>query len=229
MLYDKEKGVLYKHRGIEKQMHLFANMRVQKAMFISVAASLFFLAFVFSLTTNTISNVSAVETNEVGVYWNPACTDNVASIEWGTLAPGRMRDIRVYIRNEVDEPQFLFMSTENWDPSNASHYITLRWNYTRQRIDPDEVLEITLTLSVSRYIKGISNFRFNILIAGSQNLPGDINGNGIIDLGDVGKLDLIYSGFITDPELVARADINGDGIIDLGEVGKLEFMFSGVI
>ena len=209
-------------------MQLFANVRVQKATFIIVAASLVFLVFIFSLTTNTVRNVSALDTN-VGVYWNPTCTDKVDEIKWGTLTPGSVTNKSVYILNIVDEPQFLFMYTENWDPQNAKNHITFEWNYARQRIDPDGILEITLTLSVSRDIEGISNFGFDIFIAGSPDLPGDINGNGRIDLGDVGKLDLIYSGFITDPELVERADLNGDGVIDLGEVAKLEFMYSDII
>jgi hypothetical protein len=58
---------------------------------------------------------------------------------------------------------------------------------------------------------------------------GDINGNGRIDGGDVGKLDLIYSGFITDPVLVARGDINGDGEITGADVGKLDLIYSGVL
>jgi hypothetical protein len=194
-----------------------------------VVTSLVFYVFIFFVATNTITNVSAVDTSKVGVYWNSDCSDGVSLIEWGTLTPNSVKNIAVYIQNEVDELQFLSMRQINWNPSKASDYITLEWNYTGKPIDPGEVFQILLTLSVSRYIEGISNFSFDILITGSQNPPGDIDGNGRIDGGDIGKFYLIYSGFITDPILVARADINGDGKVTGGDVGKLDLIYSGFL
>jgi hypothetical protein len=62
-----------------------------------------------------------------------------------------------------------------------------------------------------------------------KKIYGDINGDGRITLADVGKMDLIYSGIITDPELVARADINDDGFVTLADVGKLDLIYSGIL
>jgi hypothetical protein len=202
----------------------------EKAALAVVVSSIILFAFMFLVTTNNIANVSAVEANGVGVYWDSHCTDTVSSVDWGNLTPGSVKNVVVYIRNEVEEPLYLVMSTMNWNPSKASDYITLRWDYTGRRTDPGETLQIKLILFISRYIEGISNFSFDIVIAGSQNLPGDINGDGIVDLGDVGKLDLIYSLIITPPYYPSyMPDMNGDGIVDLGDVGKLDLIYSGYL
>jgi len=170
------------------------------------------------VTTNTITNVSAVEANGVGVYWDINCSNIVSSIDWGTLEPGSSKNIIVYIRNEADEPQFLNMSTINWNPSKASEYITLIWNYSGRLIYPGEILQIKLVLSISRYIEGISNFSFDILIAGIQNCPGDINGDGHVNLLD---LSLLARHWHNIPTYDPRADINMDGSVDLLDLGIL--------
>jgi len=148
------------------------------------------------MNMNGTTNVSAVEANGVGVYSDNNCSKRVSSIDWGTLEPGLSKDITIHIRNEENEPLFLVLWTTNWNPSKSSKYMDLKWNYSARQIDPDEVLQITLTLSISRHIEGISNFSFDMVIRGSQNLLGDINGDGEVTLADVGKLNWIYSSFL---------------------------------
>ena len=48
-------------------------------------------------------------------------------------------------------------------------------------------------------------------------LLGDVNGDGMVDLGDIGPfVDLLFDPFA---EFQAEADINGDMVIDLGDIG----------
>jgi hypothetical protein len=194
-----------------------------------VVTSSVFYVFVLGVTTNTITNVSGVVPEGVGVFKDSSCASPCEYIDWGTLTPGSTEKYDVYVLNKDVVPIYLIMSTANWSSSQASYYLTLRWNYAGQRIDPGDVLQLTLALSVSPSIKDVSEFSFDILIAGSQNLPGDINGDGRITGVDVGKFFMIYSGFITDPVLVARGDINGDGEITGADVGKIDLIYSGVL
>jgi hypothetical protein len=189
---------------------------------------------IFSITLNSTTSVSAIEVKGVGVYWDINCNNEASSIDWGTLNPGSVKNIAVYVRNEGEEPTYLILSTTNWNPPKASDYITLRYNYTGQQIDPGEALQITLTLSISRYIEGISSFGFDILLTGSDHLWGDVNGNGVVgsmDFGDVGKMYLIYSGVITGPpELIERGDINRNGVVgptDFGDVITMFLIYNG--
>jgi len=182
---------------------------------------------ILSPTMNNTTNVSAVEVNGVGVYWDSRCSNRVFSIEWGTLNPGSVKNVAVYIRNEVGEPMYLILSETNWNPSKASQYLNLRWNYPGQRMNPGEKLQITLTLSVSRSIEGISSFSFNIVITASDRLVGDINGDGIVDMADVRRAARAYeSRAVDDPTTPwdeterwdPAADLNNNGTIDIADI-----------
>jgi hypothetical protein len=50
------------------------------------------------------------------------------------------------------------MTTENWNPQNAPNYLTRNWNCNGQQLNPLEVVQITLSLTVSSSIQGIKNF-----------------------------------------------------------------------
>ena len=115
----------------------------------------------------TVSNVGAVKAVGVGVYWDPDCVNSVASIDWGTIEPGFSNTVQVYIRNEGNSASTLSMYTENWNPASASNYMTLDWDYTGQTVNPDEVVAVTFTLTVSSSIQGITSFSFDIVIVGS--------------------------------------------------------------
>ena len=73
-----------------------------------------------------------------------------------------------YLRNEGNSDLTLSLDATNWIPSNAQNYLTLSWNYGGQVIRPNQVLQVTLTLSVSPNITGIENFNFDIEIVGTS-------------------------------------------------------------
>jgi hypothetical protein len=177
------------------------------------------------VTTNTITNVSAVEATNIGVYWDSGCTNRVLTIDWGNLTPGSLKNVIVYIKNEVEEPIYLMKSTTNWKPSKASDYITLGWSYTGQRMNHGETLQITLTLSVSRHIEGISSFNFDISIAGSDRLLGDINGDGIVNITDVVIVALAFGSKPGDPNWNSYADLNQDGFVNIVDIVTVAMYF----
>jgi len=139
------------------------------------------------LLTKTLALPSqgAVKAIGIGVYRDRSCSSKVSSIDWGTAEVGSVKTVTVYIRNEGNAAITLSINTTNWSPSTASKYISLSWNYDGQPIDPNQVIQVTLTLSVSSSITGISSFSFDIMItcvevaspptprpgAGSEPLP----------------------------------------------------------
>ena len=183
----------------------------EKALFAFVVVSLIFCVFMFLVTINTIANVSAVEANGVGVYWDSDCSNRASSIDWGTLNPGSVKNVSVYIRNEEEEPMHLTLSTTNWNPPEASEFLNLGWDYTGWRMNAGETLQITLSLSVSRYIKGISSFSFDILVAGSDRLPGDVDGDGKVDYKDLFAMAAAYGSKLGDPNWDSNCDFDQDG------------------
>jgi len=123
-------------------------------------------ALVFGLlsASTTISNTGNVKTVGVGVYWDSSCSQEVSLIEWGSLDPGETSSVTVYVRNEGTVAVVLRMTTENWDPPEASSYITLSWDYSEQTLEPGESIQVTLTLSISSDIQNVTEFDFDIVI-----------------------------------------------------------------
>jgi len=121
---------------------------------------------IFGLLTKTatVGGTGVVKSVGVGVYSDSNCTSPVSSINWGTAEPGTSVNKTVYIRDEGNAPITMSMQTQNWSPANASSYITLSWNYAGGSIQPGQVVTVTLTLSVSAGISGITNYSFDILI-----------------------------------------------------------------
>jgi hypothetical protein len=116
----------------------------------------------------TLPNLGTVKATGVGVYWDSDCSNSVTSVNWGTVAPGSTNDVTVYIKNEGNAAETLSSTAENWNPSTASAYMSLSWDYAGQVIAVDGVVEVTLSLSVSSAIEGITSFSFDIIIVGSD-------------------------------------------------------------
>ncbi|MDH5376283.1 MAG: AbrB/MazE/SpoVT family DNA-binding domain-containing protein [Candidatus Bathyarchaeota archaeon] len=81
--------------------------------------------------------------------------------------PGSVGNVTVFIRNEGNAVVILSMNTTNWNPSNASNFVTLSWDYGGQMVDPEDVVEVTFMLSVSSSVEAITDFSFDIVIVGS--------------------------------------------------------------
>jgi hypothetical protein len=128
------------------------------------------IGVVYALTSVSVylSSVGTVKALGVGVYWDSGCSQTVSSIDWGLAEPGAVKNVTVYIRNEGNAPITLSLQTANWNPPSAADYISLSWNYGGQIIDPNQVVAVTLSLSVSSNIQGITTFSFDIVIAGSD-------------------------------------------------------------
>jgi len=151
---------------------------VKSKEFVVAGATLTLVTYVLALslvgqvlsavqTSRTVSNAGTVKAIGVGVYWNNECTDPLSSIDWGILEPGSSKNVTCYIRNEGNSVSTLSMYASNWNPSNASDYLTLSWDYGGQSINPEDVAQVTFKLSVDASIDGITSFSFDITIVGS--------------------------------------------------------------
>ncbi|MBS7632799.1 hypothetical protein KEJ15_04145 [Candidatus Bathyarchaeota archaeon] len=101
----------------------------------------------------------------VGVFWNSNCTSPVSFIDWGMVEPGSMNNVTVYVRNEGNVAASISLATENWNPLNASDCLTLSWNYDGKQLNPLEVVQVMLTLTVPVDVHGIKSFSFDIVIS----------------------------------------------------------------
>jgi hypothetical protein len=104
---------------------------------------------------------------DVGVYSDQACTTPVQSIQWGIIEPGATANQTVYVRNEGGSNTTLTMTTSNWNPNNASKYISLNWNYTGQILQASQAAQVKFTLLIMENVQGITDFSFDLTIASS--------------------------------------------------------------
>ena len=125
--------------------------------------------FIYGLltATRTIGSHGSVKAIGVGVYWDASCTSEVSSVDWGVIEPGSSANVTVYIKNTGNSPVTLTLSTDNWNPTEASSYMTLTWDYGGQSIEAGGVVQVTLSLAVASNVSGITDFSFDIIITGS--------------------------------------------------------------
>jgi hypothetical protein len=145
---------------------IFSNFTLFLALVIAIIVS---APVIYSVLTNTriINSTGNVKTIGVNVYWDSACTNQVSSINWGTMAPGSATDNIVYVKNTGNAAATLTLGTQNWSPSSASGYMKLTWNYTGQSISPDADVPVKFTLTMFANATGITTFSFDILITAS--------------------------------------------------------------
>ena len=128
-------------------------------------------AFPAGQASRTFSSTGAIQiqtTAGIGIYSDSQCYTQLSSVSWGTLQPGESQTATCYIKNEGNTPITLSLQASNWSPASAANYLALNWNYNNQQISPDQVVQVTLTLSVASNIQGITTFGFDITIVGSS-------------------------------------------------------------
>ena len=135
-------------------------------LLIVIGFSAISLALIYHMMT--IPSVGNIRyTFGLGIYWDNKCSKNVTSLDWGTAEPGLTTNETIYIRNEGNTPTILYLNTTDWNPPTAPNYITLNWDYNEEAIQQNHVVQVTLTLSISPNIEGITTFQFDIIISQS--------------------------------------------------------------
>lgn len=190
-------------------------------LFLLFCLPLLILSFAFLSSQNSFPSVSAVEASGgIRVYWDEDCNHEILSIDWGTIAPGGISEIVVYVRNEQSESIFLSVYTLNWNPSGASQYLSFSWKCANIRIRAGEVIPVTQRLAVSIFVRDIVNFNFDTRFIGRRYPPGDVTMNYKIDMRDIGYIAKRLGIDPRHPLWDSNADLNMDNKIDMRDVGE---------
>ncbi len=148
------------------------NQRISALIFLTVIAMAIGAVVLGSgilFGSRTITNQGNVNAVGVGVYSEVECTNELSSVNWGYIEPGSSKNFTIYIRNEGNVPMTLNMTTQEWDPSSTSTYVSLRWNREASLVAVDSVVETVLTLLVSPDIAEITSFTFEITVIGTES------------------------------------------------------------
>jgi hypothetical protein len=137
----------------------------------------FFLIFVtgvligYSLTTLVqyrITNVSAIKTLSISVFWDQNKVNPVLEIDWGILDPNSSKTFIVYVESTSNVPLTAFVYAEKWQPLNAADFISFEASPNDFTLQPGQVVQVGLTLKVAYDIEGITAFSFDIMFNGNE-------------------------------------------------------------
>jgi len=144
--------------------------KISKGVIIALAATGIFLSIVTAglIATQTVPSNGTVSAVNVGVYSDSACTQNLTSINWGTLYPGNTTTRTIYVKNTGTLPVTLTMTTGSWVPTTANSVLTLTWNRQSTVLSAGQSIDATLTLSVASSTGSLTDFSFNITVTGSE-------------------------------------------------------------
>ena len=118
-------------------------------------------------TQRKISNIGSIKAIGVDVFSDLNCTEPILQIKWGILEPNTSKTIATFVKNSGNSPVTLIVYAQNWLPVNCTDYMTLTASPNNALIQPSQVIEVNLTLSVASDVHGIIDFSFDIVFNGS--------------------------------------------------------------
>jgi archaellum component FlaG (FlaF/FlaG flagellin family) len=103
----------------------------------------------------------------VGLFLDQQATVNCTSMSWGGVYAGESASKSIYVKNTGNAALTLSMRIIDWIPESADGPVSMSWNRENYILDPGEVVEARLTLSISENADGISNFGYKMLVTGT--------------------------------------------------------------
>jgi hypothetical protein len=100
----------------------------------------------------------------LGVYFDNITTREVTSIDWGIVYPDDQAQQIIYLQNVGNVNCQLLLNTTDWAPQEAQHLITVTWNYNGTLIEPNTIIQVTISLNTSAQLVDIEQFDFNLII-----------------------------------------------------------------
>ena len=137
----------------------------------AIISGYFFAGFLGPTEISTILNLPIrgnVKTIGVGIYWNANCISNISSIDWGIMEPGSSKNMTIYVRNEGNAEMILSFNTTNWTPPESSQHISISWDYDGRSIRPNEVIRVTIAITIWTTIGNIKSYAFDLQIKGTS-------------------------------------------------------------
>ena len=110
------------------------------------------------------NNNASVAVIEVTGYLYANSTGLLTDLDWDPIPPGENDTRIIYAISTGTIPAVLNLTTADWSSANAEANVTLTWNLEGETIDPDEVLEATLTLAVAADVVDLNTFTFVAVI-----------------------------------------------------------------
>lgn len=120
-----------------------------------------------------IPSMGTIKTLGVKAYWDKDLKNVTKYIDWATIWPGSSQNVTLYVLSVSNIETTLHLNATNWHPTDLSDYMSLSWDYNGTKIQPSEVIQVTVTLSASSspsfifYLidNDMKQFSFDIIMA----------------------------------------------------------------
>jgi hypothetical protein len=149
------------------------NLSLQKVVAGTVVAAIIIITV---MMTNALSLIQSsaplthngtIETLNVSVFQDSACTQSLSTLNWGKLRPGSSVNRTIYVKNTGNAAVTLNMTVTSWSPTAAASYITLTWNRQGTILSEGNSVSALLVLSISANVNGFTDFTCTTTIAGN--------------------------------------------------------------
>lgn len=120
-----------------------------------------------TVNRDIISAGDVTTTPNIGVYCDRDCSQNLTTIDWGSIEAGCNTTQTIFVKNIGTADLTLNLGTYDWNPKNADDYLDITWDKAGTRLSGGEWTIATLTLTVASDITDITDFSNTITISGS--------------------------------------------------------------
>lgn len=135
---------------------------------IAVAAVLMMAtALAVTQPSTVVTHSGTIQTLNVSVFQDSACTQALSALNWGTMKPGSSANRTIYVKNTGNAPETLNMTVTAWNPSTAATYITLTWDRQNTVLNQGTSVPALLVLTVAANVNGFTDFNCTTIIAGN--------------------------------------------------------------
>ena len=156
-------------------------------MVVTLAISAFVSIMLDNATNLWFPSTGNIHTLGVKAFWDSSLQNQTTQIQWGTLYTGHSYNVTLYLQSTSNVPTFLEEKTTNWTyintnniivsgPTDNTTYMSLDWNYNNQTLNPNQTVEVTLTLTTdysadfTRFLttNNITRFSMDIIIQANE-------------------------------------------------------------
>jgi len=156
---------------VGKRGHKMISTKTTKLIVIALTVTALTLAATtlaaININRDIPSSGSVTTTPDINIYSNIDCTENLTSIDWGSIEAGCNTTQTIYVKNTGTATLTLSLTTNNWTPVEADGCITISWDGEETQLDPGQSTPAELTLIVASDITDITNFSNSITISGT--------------------------------------------------------------
>ena len=104
---------------------------------------------------------------ELDIFIDFQCSIKMTTINWGVLEAGETSHIPIFVKNIGETKITLGLFTEIWSSQQASENMHLSFDYDGIIIQPNQIVNGSLTLQIDQNCPELSQYGFDIIIVGS--------------------------------------------------------------